>query len=534
MEKRTLVDDTPLGGEALSMQHITKIYSNGFVANNDVTFAVRKGEIHGLVGENGAGKTTLMKALFGQEQTDGGRVLIGGREVKIESPQMALEYGIGMVHQHFMLVQSLTVAESMTLGAEPRRFGALYDFKKAVEMTRAISEKYELPIDPHKRIRDLSVGYKQRVEILKILLRGAKVLLMDEPTAVLTPQETKELFVQLKNLRDRGYTIVFISHKLHEVKEICDRITVLRRGRVIGAAEISEVSEGGIARMMVGRDVYLNIEKSEANPGKPALSVKGVSYRDASGAKALDNVSFDVREGEILGVAGVEGNGQAELSELIAGLLKLQEGDITINGKSIRDMSIGRIRQSGLSLIHEDRMTYGTNAVATVAENIISDRRHKPEYQSRGFLRRKAITEKVTALIDEFRVKCDGPDAETRTLSGGNIQKVVAAREFSSEPKALLAGHPTRGIDVGASELVRNKIVELRDKQRTAVLLISADLSEILSLSDSIIVLYNGRVAARFPDVSAVDETILGEYMLGVKTQEVQSSPEGKDGDANV
>lgn len=519
MEKVMAVDSLALGEDILSMQNITKIYSNGFIANQDITFTVRKGEIHGLVGENGAGKTTLMKVLFGQEPPEEGKILLAGQEVHIENPLQALDYGIGMVHQHFMLVNSLSVAENMVLGAEPRKNAVFFNYKKAVAQTREVSQKYDLPIDPEKKIKDLSVGYKQRVEILKILLRGAKILLLDEPTAVLTPQETKELFIQLKNLKKSGHTIIFISHKLNEVKEICDRITVLRRGKVVGSSDVSEVSESDIARMMVGREVFLNIEKADAKPGKPILQVKNVTHYDGFGSLALNNISFNVRSGEILGVAGVEGNGQAELSELISGLVPIQEGDISIGGETIKHKSIRDIREMGASLVHEDRMVYGAAGTASVLENIISERFYKKEYQNKGIIRHKEVNQEVLHLIDDFRIKCDGPEAEVRTLSGGNIQKVVAAREFSSSPKVILASHPTRGIDVGATELIRNKLVALRDELDTGVLLVSADLTEVLTVSDSIIVMYDGQIVAHFPDAKTINEEILGEYMLGLKKQ---------------
>ena len=501
------------------MQNITKIYSNGFIANQGITFGVKKGEIHGLVGENGAGKTTLMKVLFGQEIPEEGKILIGGQETHIKNPLQALGLGIGMVHQHFMLINSLTVAENMVLGTEPRKAGMFFDYKKAVAQTREISAKYDLPIDPEKKIKDISVGYKQRVEILKILLRGAKILLLDEPTAVLTPQETKELFFQLKNLKKNGYTIIFISHKLNEVKEICDRITVLRKRKVVGSANISDVNENDIARMMVGREVLLNIDKKAAAVKNTVLSIRGLSHQDHYGATALNNISFDLRKGEILGVAGVEGNGQAELSELISGLVPVQAGSISIDGGNIKNKTIRQIREMGISLVHEDRMVYGVASTASVLENTISERFYKGEYQKRKIIRRKYVELKTKELIQEFSIKCDGPGAEVKTLSGGNIQKVVAAREFTSNPKVILASHPTRGIDVGATELIRNKLVNLRDNLDSGVLLISADLAEVLTVSDSIIVMYNGEIVAYFPDAKQVNETILGEYMLGLKRQ---------------
>ncbi len=518
-DKQSLFDGIKIGDDMLTMEHITKIYENGFVANSDVNFNVRKGEIHGLVGENGAGKTTLMKVLFGQENPEGGRILLAGQEVKIANPLDALDYGIGMVHQHFMLVDNLTVADNMVLGGEPVN-GVLYNHKEARRMAIEVSKKYDLEVNPDAIIGDLSVGYKQRVEILKILLRGAKLLLMDEPTAVLTPQEIKELFIQLKKLRDQGFSIVFISHKLNEIREICDRITVLRMGKSMGTVDVKDVSETDISRMMIGRDVMLNIEKEQAKPGDVVLKVRNLSHTNKEGRKSFSDISFDVRSGEILGVAGVEGNGQSELSDVIAGLLPIQEGDVQVCRESIKGKkSIRQIRNMGVSLVHEDRMTYGVSRNQSIQENIMADRYYRPEYKKFGLLDGKKEDEESRKYIEDFLVKCDGPDAAVKTLSGGNIQKVVAAREFTSHPKFLLACQPTRGIDVGAAEMIRKKIVSLRDNEQTAVLLFSADLTELLSVSDSIFVMYGGKIVAYFPDAKEIDEQILGEYMLGLKKQ---------------
>ena len=518
-EKRALFDQVKMGEDMLRMEHITKIYENGFVANSDVNFCVRKGEIHGLVGENGAGKTTLMKVLFGQENPEGGRILLGGQEVKIISPLDALDYGIGMVHQHFMLVDNLTVAENMVLGCEPVK-GVLYDHSRARKMTMEVAKKYDLDVNPDALVGDLSVGYKQRVEILKILLRGAKLLLMDEPTAVLTPQEIKELFVQLKRLRDLGFSIVFISHKLNEIREICDRITVLRLGKSVATAEVKDVSELDISRMMVGRDVTLEIDKETAKPGDVVLKVRNLASVNHEGRKAFSGVSFDVRAGEILGVAGVEGNGQSELADVLAGLLPPSEGDVQVCGETIRGKkSIRQIREMGVSLVHEDRMTYGVSRNQSIRENMVADRYYRRDFQRFGFLKRKKIEDMSRSYIKEFLVKCDGSDAAVKTLSGGNIQKVVAAREFTSHPKFLLSCQPTRGIDVGAAEMIRKKMVWLRDEEKTAVLLFSADLTELLSVSDSVFVMYEGEIVAYFPDAAKVDEQVLGEYMLGLKKQ---------------
>lgn len=500
----------------LCMENITKIYPNGFVANNGVNFELLKGEIHALAGENGAGKSTLMKVLFGEEQPEEGRILFKGQEVKIESPLSAIKMGIGMVHQHFMLVPSMTVAENMVLGLEPAKAGFLKK-EEAVRQTIEVAEKYGLPIDPNARIMDLSVGLKQRVEILKALLRGADILILDEPTAVLTPQETVEIFEELKHLRKMGHTVVFISHKLNEIKEICDRITIMRDGRTIAIRNVADVSEQEISRLMVGRDVFLKTDKKPARPGKPQLQVKNVSYCDPAGQSILKDVSLTVRKGEILGIAGIEGNGQNELSELITGMMKLQTGSITIGDSDIKKNTVRQIRERKVSHISQDRMTYGVVGDAGVGDNIMADRYYKKEYKKGVLLDRKKMESETDRLIAQYGVKCDDREQPVRMLSGGNMQKVVVAREFSSKPELVIANQPTRGIDVGAAEFVHKKLVELRD-EGAAVLLISADLTEIIDLSDSVIVLHDGAVAAYFPEAAKIDPVVMGEYMLGIKT----------------
>lgn len=502
----------------LSMENITKIYANGFVANNKVNFAVRKGEIHGLVGENGAGKTTLMKVLFGQETPEEGRITLRGQEERITSPLHALEHGIGMVHQHFMLLESLSVAENMVLGHEPIK-GLVFDFEEAVKKTLEVSKRFDLEVNPKALVKDLSVGYKQRVEILKMLLHGADILLLDEPTALLTPQETRELFKQLKQLREMGYSIVFISHKLNEVKEICDRITVLKSGQSVVTAEVGELTEQDISRLMVGRDISLEAQKAPAQTGEPVLSVRNLAFINKFGTYAFKNLNFDIRSGEILGVAGVEGNGQSELSSVLAGLDPIQEGSVTIKGQDIHSRGVRAIREAGVSIIHEDRMVYGASVKQSVAENILSDRYEQPVNQHYGFLDWKNIFQRTQGLIKSFAIKTQTPKSEVRTLSGGNIQKVVAAREFSAEPSLLIACQPTRGIDIGAADLIRRKMVNLRDENQTAVMLFSADMTELLNWSDSLMVLYSGEIVAYFPDASKINEEVLGEYMLGIKRQ---------------
>lgn len=501
----------------LSMKNITKIYNNGFIANEHVNLNVKKGEIHALMGENGAGKSTLMKILFGQEQPEEGEIIYKGESISITDPLVALKYGIGMVHQHFMLVPSLTVAENIVLGMEPRRKG-LFNFKEAVRLTKEVSKKYNLPIDPFAKVEDLTVGYKQRLEILKILVRGVDVLILDEPTAVLTPQETEELFVQLKHLKSEGFTIIFISHKLHEIKALCDNITILRHGKVTGTARVAELTEKEISKLMVGRDVLLHIDKKPMVMGDVVVNVERINDKNRDNQSMLTDISFSIRQGEILGIAGIEGNGQRELSDILSGMKEPLTGNVMVNGKKINGLSVKEIRELGISHISEDRMSFGSALEATIEENLISDRFYKKAYNKKWLLDQVAIEKKARELIDQYTIKCDGPFASLSTLSGGNIQKVVSAREFSSAPAVLIANQPTRGIDVGSSEFIRNQIVALRDSG-AAILLISADLTEIIELSDNILVMNEGRFTAYLPNAEKTNEEILGEYMLGIQKQ---------------
>jgi simple sugar transport system ATP-binding protein len=504
-------------GELLSMNNITKVYPNGIVANNGVDFSIRKGEIHALVGENGAGKSTLMKILFGLEHAEEGEILLKGKSIEIHSPNAAIDCGIGMVHQHFMLVPSLTVAENMVLGSEPKK-GLYVNIKKAVDETRELSEKYNLVVDPTAKVRDLPVGEKQKVEILKALYRGADILILDEPTAVLTPQETRELFEELQILKEKGNTIIFISHKLHEIKELCDRLTIMRNGRNQGVFKVSDVSEADISRLMVGRDVILKVEKEQAKPESVFLDVKHLTVVNEFGKNAVNDISFSVRKGEILGVAGVEGNGQGELVEIITGLKKINFGQVFINKKNIQSLSIRDIRKLGTCHIPEDRMTYGVAESLDIEQNLIADKFDSPDFTGKILTKPKAIRENSLNLIKEYKIKCGSPLSEVKMLSGGNIQKVVVAREFSSCPELVIADQPTRGIDVGATEFIRKRLVELRD-EGSAVLLVSADLNEVLELSDSLLVMYGGEITAYIEDTRSLSEEDLGLYMLGINRQ---------------
>lgn len=506
--------------QILLMDQITKVYSNGFIANHEITFGCSKGEIHALLGENGAGKTTLMKILFGFEEATEGKIFIKGEEVKLKGALDAINHGVGMVHQHFMLVDQLTVAENIVLGSEPTKGGMLFDKTKAFEVTRNLAEKYNLKVDPTVLVGDVSVAIKQKIEILKALLRGAEILVLDEPTAVLTPQETRELFVELKNLREAGHTIIFISHKLNEVKELCDRFTVLRRGRVIGHGDVVNYTPQQMSNMMVGRDVIMTVNKDEAKVGEEVARIENVSYTNSLGKTLLDNVSFSMRRGKVLGIAGVEGNGQNELCEIMTGLRHLIRGDVTIKGKNIRGMSIKALREHGIAYISEDRMTFGCSPHSTIAENLISDRFYKKDYSGKVMLKRKEINRICEQLVKDFTIKCNSPHDLVRELSGGNIQKVVVAREFTSGADIIVANQPTRGIDVGATEFIRKKLIDLTRENNLSVLLVSADLNEVLEVSDSLLVMSDGRIVAYFEEASKVSEDELGEYMLGLKVME--------------
>ena len=502
----------------VQMKGITKVYPNGIAANQGVDLNIRRGEIHALMGENGAGKSTLMKMLFGLEQPTEGEIWVNGEKVNLSSPTVAISKGIGMVHQHFMLVPSLTVAENMVLGMVPKKSGLFIDKKKAVELTEEYSKRFNLHVDPTAKVMDIPVGMKQKVEILKALVRGAKILILDEPTAVLTTQETSELFRELVNLKKDGYTIIFISHKLNEIMEITDRMTFLRGGRSMGVHNTSDVTPEVISRLMVGRDVVLKVEKDRAKPTDEVLRVRDLEYVNEWGKKMLDKVSFSVRKGEILGIAGVEGNGQKELVDMLFHLNTPNSGTVTVNGENVIGLSQRDIRKKGVSLVPEDRMLYGIAGAASIQENIISDRCGDKRLNKGLLFDMKAIHEETDRLIQDYTVLCKSRDQRVDNLSGGNIQKVVVAREFSNDPCLIIADQPTRGIDVGATEFIRKKLVEL-SRSGIAVLLVSADLNEVMELSDSLIVMYGGKIAAYFEETDDLTDSVMGEYMLGLNHQ---------------
>lgn len=502
----------------IQMKGIKKIYPNGVVANQNVDLNVRKGEIHALMGENGAGKSTLMKMLFGLEQPTEGEIFINGEKVNLSSPSIAIAKGVGMVHQHFMLVPSLTVAENIVLGMTPKKGGIFIDRQKAIQITEEYAKRFNLIVDPNARVVDIPVGMKQKVEILKALVRGAKILILDEPTAVLTSQETKELFKELVRLKEQGYTLIFISHKLNEIMEITDRLSILRGGKFLGVYETKDVTPEKISRLMVGRDVILQVAKENAKPTEEVLKVRDLEFVNDWGKKMLDKVSFSVRKGEIVGIAGVEGNGQKELVDMLFGLDRPNAGYIAINGENIIGLDQLQLRRKHISLVPEDRMLYGIAANASVEENLLSDRCSHRKYNKGPLFNTKLIHEASDKLISEYKVLCKNRNQKVGMLSGGNIQKVVVAREFSSHPELIIADQPTRGIDVGATEFIRKKLVEL-SRSGIGVLLVSADLNEVMELSDSLIVMYGGKIVAYFEDTSKLDDETMGRFMLGLQEQ---------------
>ncbi len=504
--------------KAICMQKITKIYPNGTIANKDVDFSLEKGEIHALLGENGAGKSTLMHVLFGMNKKTYGDIFVNGKKVDISSPMEALEHKIGMVHQHFMLIPSMTIAENLILGAENTTNGVI-NLKEKIKMANEFAQKYNFNIDCSKKIQDVTVGVRQKVEILKALYRGAEILILDEPTAVLTPQETEELFTEIKLLRDKGTSIIFISHKLNEVKELCNKMTIMRHGVNVGVYEVKDLTEEEISEKMVGREVVLTFDKPEVKTDKTKLKLRNLTCSNSFGKTVLNNVSFDVRNGEILGVAGVDGNGQNELVEAIVGLNKKYEGTVYVNDKLTKDLNIKEIRNLGLRFIPEDRMKDGCSREDTIFNNLIYDKLEKGELlKNKILLDFDKIKEFSRKMIKEYKVKCSDENAEIRSLSGGNIQKVIVAREFDNNPDVIIVNQPTRGIDVGAAELVRKKLIDLRSNG-SAILLISADLNEILEVSDKVIVLYKGEVVAFIENPKTITELELGYYMLGVKKE---------------
>jgi general nucleoside transport system ATP-binding protein len=498
----------------LELRGITKRFP-GVLANDHIDLTLEQGEIHALLGENGAGKTTLMNILYGLYQPDEGEIIVKGKPIVVHSSRDSITAGVGMVHQHFMLVPVFTVTENVMLGDEAVRYGEVLDRRGASARIREISEQYNLEVNPNAYIKDLPVGVQQRVEIIKLLYREADILILDEPTAVLTPQEIEGLFRIMRALVERGKSIIFITHKLKEVTEIADRITVIRRGKVIGSTTPEEADELKLAEMMVGRAVRLEVEKTEAKPGDPVLNVENLTVLDDLYNIALDNVSFDVRSGEILGVAGVQGNGQTELVEALTGLRTAQSGKVNLLGNEITHASPRKITELGSAHIPEDRQQDGLLLAFSVSDNLVMNMYYQPPFSKGPVLQQKVIQENADRLIKEFDIRTPNAFVEAGSLSGGNQQKVIVAREFSRPIKFLVASQPTRGLDVGSIEYIHSRIVEKRD-QGCAVLLVSTELDEVMGLADRIAVMYRGKIIAILPAQGATKEGV-GLLMAGIQ-----------------
>lgn len=495
------------------MRGITKRFP-GIIANDNIHLSVKKGEIHALLGENGAGKSTLMNVLFGLYQPEEGEILINEKVVKITSPNVANELGIGMVHQHFMLVENFTVTENIVLGNEPKN-GLQIDIKKAVKAVEQLSNQYGLQVDPNAKIEQISVGMQQRVEILKTLYRGAEILIFDEPTAVLTPQEINELIAIMHNLVKEGKTIILITHKLKEIMAVCDAVTIIRRGKVVDSLLVKDTNPDDLAAKMVGREVNFRVDKTEAQPKGPILSVENVVAMGNRGINALNGISFEVRAGEILGIAGVDGNGQSELIEVLTGLRKLTSGRVLLNGKEISNQSPRTISESGMSHIPEDRHKRGLVLDFTMSENMVLETYFHPTFNKNGFLDYGAIDKHAARLIEEFDVRTPSIHTPARALSGGNQQKAIIAREVDKNPDLLIAAQPTRGLDVGAIEFIHRRLVDQRDKGK-AVLMLSLELDEIINVADRIAVIYEGKIVG-IVDAKSTSEQELGLLMSGGK-----------------
>jgi len=501
----------------LELRGITKRFP-GVLANDKVNFDLRSGEVHALLGENGAGKSTLMNILYGLYTPDEGDILLRGKPIELGSTRAAIEHGIGMVHQHFMLIPVMTVAENIVLATEPRRKGVLLDYDAARKRVRELSDRYGLIVDPDARVARITVGQQQRVEILKALFRGAEILILDEPTAVLTPQESKELFEILRSLKSQGKSIIFISHKLNEVLEIADRITTLRRGVVVDTIPAQGATEESLARMMVGREVLLRVDKKPPPPpGDALLQVESLTVIDDRGLEAVRDLSLSVRGGEILGIAGVDANGQSELIDAIAGLRPVRAGKIMLGGHDVTHARAKDTLDAGLGHIPEDRHRRGLVLPFSLSENLALHAYRKAPMSLRGFLNLRAMLSRARRLLKEFDVRGGQPSTPAAALSGGNQQKVVLAREIDGDPAVLIAAQPTRGLDVGAIEFVHRRLIEQRDAGR-AILLVSLELEEVLSLSDRILVIYEGRIVGEFPPTATEEE--LGFAMTGGTREE--------------
>ncbi|MDD1511308.1 ABC transporter ATP-binding protein [Priestia megaterium] len=484
----------------------------GIVANDNITLQVKKGEIHALLGENGAGKSTLMNVLFGLYQPEKGQIRVNGQEVKITDPNVANDLGIGMVHQHFMLVQNFTVTENIILGNEPTRTGKI-NIKKAAQDIQELSNQYGLSVDPYAKIQDISVGMQQRVEILKTLYRGADILIFDEPTAALTPQEITELIQIMKKLIQEGKSIILITHKLKEIMSVCDRCTIIRKGVGVGTVNVQETNPDELAALMVGREVHFKTEKKTATPKEAVLTIKELVVEDSRGVEAVSSLDLSVRAGEIVGIAGVDGNGQTELIEAITGLRKIKSGSITLKNQELSTLSTRKITESGIGHIPQDRHKHGLVLDYTIGENIGLQTYYQKPMSKSGILNYKEMYKKAKELIAEYDVRTPSEFTQARSLSGGNQQKAIIAREVDRSPELLIAAQPTRGLDVGAIEFIHKKLIEERNKGR-AVLLVSLELDEVINLSDRIAVIYEGKIVD-IVDPKETNEQELGLLMAG-------------------
>lgn len=495
----------------LEVRNIKKAFGD-CVANEDVSLTVKKGTIHAIVGENGAGKSTVMKIVYGFYRPDSGEVLVDGKPVHIRNPHDAIALGIGMVHQHFMLVDTMTVAENIILGAETGSAVKL-DIDQAEREIKTLSDELKLGVDPSAYIEDLSVGAQQRVELLKALYRDANMLILDEPTAVLTPQEVEDFFGILRRMKAQGKTIIIITHKLDEVLAVSDEVTVMRDGRTVGHKMTSETSAADLARMIVGREVLLRVEKTAASPESAVLELSNVSV-DGKHGVSVDHVSFTVREGEIVGIAGIEGNGQTELIEALAGLRKVQKGTISFEGKAITNQSARQLKELGIAHIPEDRHKRGLLLNSDLAENAILGVHYRPPVSSSlGLMDSDAIGKRVNEIIERFDVRPPNPELNAKALSGGNQQKLIIGREFELNPKLLLVSQPTRGVDIGAIEFIHRKLIELRDAG-SAILLVSAELEEVTSLADRLLVIRDGKIVGEV-DPKTTSKEEIGLLMTG-------------------
>lgn len=509
----------------IEMLNIRKEFP-GTIANDNVTLQVEKGEIHALLGENGAGKSTLMNVLFGLYQPEAGEIRVRGEKVNITNPNVANELGIGMVHQHFMLVEPFTVAQNIILGSEPKNKIGNIDIKKAEKEIQSLSDQYGLKVDPRAKISEISVGMQQRVEILKTLYRGTDVLILDEPTAVLTPQEIKELIEIMRSLTKEGKSIILITHKLKEIIEVCDRCTVIRKGKGIDTVTVKESSVSELASLMVGRNVNFKTDKTEADPKQVVLEVNDLSVKDIRKLDIVKQLNLEVRAGEIVGIAGVDGNGQSELVEAITGLIKSESGIIKLNDINITNKNPRKVTESGVGHIPQDRHKHGLVLDYTVGENLILQTYYKKPYSKGLFLSYKEIYKKAKQLIKEYDVRTPSEYTLARSLSGGNQQKIIISREIDRSPDLLIASQPTRGLDVGAIEFIHNKLIEERDKGK-AVLLVSFELDEIFDLSDRIAVMFDGSIVANLKPNETTEQE-LGLLMAGSTIDGVGESDETK------